>query len=244
MGALRPESGAVEEVTWQTRTPARGHSVPGIREDRAVAQSEEFRTQVEGIDLTIAAETRRILVEWLGVDPATDQERIDREALRLQQLTEDAAEQFEEANPTVPDATYQDAVQAKETAWRAAREMVLGNELYPQVTPEIREDWERFEQWAEQEAEKDWEAARVAQDPDRWRTQNVRPNPTAVRVVERVWLEKPAWFRALAQALIAQRIEDNQPVPATSRDRLADELTELIEDEMRRNPPEDPDLPF
>ncbi len=29
-------------------------------------QSEEFRAQVEGIDLTIAAETRRILVEWLG----------------------------------------------------------------------------------------------------------------------------------------------------------------------------------
>ena len=48
----------------------------------------------------------------------------------------------------------------------------------------------------------------------------------------------------MAQALIAQRIEDNQPVPATSRDRLTEELTELIEDEMRRNPPEDPDLPF
>ena len=209
-----------------------------------MAQSEEFTTQVEGIDLTIAAETRRILVEWLGVDPATEQERIDRQALRLQQLTEDAAEQFEQANPPAPDATYQDAVRAKETAWRAAREMVLENELYPQVTPEIRQDWEQFEQWAEQEAEKDWEAARVAQDPDRWRTQNVRPNPTAVRVVERVGLAKPAWFRALAQALIAQRIEDNQPVPATSRDRLTEELTELIEDEMRRNPPEDPDLPF
>lgn len=209
-----------------------------------MAQDEEFRTQVEGIDLTIAAETRRILVEWLGVDPATEQERIDREALRLQQMTEDAAQQFEQANPPAPDATYPDAVRAKETAWRAAREMVLENELYPQVTPEIREDWERFEQWAEQEIEKDWEAARTAQDPDRWRTRNVRPNPTAVRVVERVWLDRPGWFRTLAKSLIAQRIEDNQPVPMTSRDQLADELTELIEDEMRRNPPEDPDLPF
>ncbi|MBD8056443.1 hypothetical protein ICV35_22585 [Rhodococcus ruber] len=209
-----------------------------------MAQDEEFITQVEGIDLTIAAETRRILVEWLGVDPASEQERIDREALRLQQLTEDAARQFEQANPPAPDATYQAVVRAKESAWRAAREMVLGNELYPQVTPEIREDWEKFEQWAEREAEKDWEAARTAQDPDRWRTQNVRPNPTAVRVVERVWVAKPGWFLSLAEALIAQRIEDNQPVPMTSRDPLAGELAELIEDEMRRNPPEDPDLPF
>ena len=209
-----------------------------------MAQSEEFTAQVEGIDLTIAAETRRILVEWLGVEPATEQERIDREALRLQQLTEDAAEQFEQANPPAPGATYQDAVQAKETAWRAAREMVLENELYPQVTPEIRKDWERFEQWAEQELDKDWEKARTAQDLDRWRTRNVKPNPTAVRVVERVWLDRPGWFRTLAKSLIAQRIEDNQPVPMTSRDRLAEELTELIEDEMRRNPPADPDLPF
>ncbi|CDZ90303.1 hypothetical protein QM787_25365 [Rhodococcus ruber] len=204
-------------------------------------QSEEFWVQVEGIDLTIAAETRRILVEWLGIDPATEQEHIDREALRLQQMTEDAAEQFEQATP---DATYRDAVRAKATAWRAAREMVLEGELYPQVTPEIRTAREKFETWGEREAEKGWEAARTAQDPDRWRTQDVKPNPTAVRVVERVWLGKPAWFRALAQALIAQRIEDNQPVPMTSRDPLADELAAMIEDEMRRNPPQDPDLPF
>ncbi|KDE10028.1 MULTISPECIES: hypothetical protein [Rhodococcus] len=207
-------------------------------------QSEEFRAQVEGIDLTIAAETRRILVEWLGIDPATEQERIDREALRLQQMTEDAAEQFEQATPTTPDATYQDAVRAKKTAWRAAREMVLEGELYPQVTPEIREAREQFAAWAEQEAEKDWEAARTAQDPDRWRTQNVKPNPTAVRVAERVWLDKPGWFLSLAEALVAQRIEDNLPVPMTSRDPIADELAALIEDEMRRNPPQDPDLPF
>ncbi|AXY49371.1 hypothetical protein [Rhodococcus ruber] len=207
-------------------------------------QSEEFTTQVEGIDLTIAAETRRILVEWLGIDPATEQEQIDREALRLQQMTEDAAEQFEQASPATPDAAYRDAVQAKQTAWRAAREMVLEGELYPQVTPEIREAREQFEAWAELEAEKDWEAARTAQDPDRWRTQNVKPNTTAVRIVERVWVSKPGWFLSLAEALIAQRIEDNQPVPMTSRDPLADELAAMIEEEMRRNPPEDPDLPF
>lgn len=207
-------------------------------------QSEDFRTQVEGIDLTIAAETRRILVEWLGIDPATEQEQIDREALRLQQMTEDAAEQFEQATPTTPDATYRDAVRAKTTAWRAAREMVLEGELYPQVTTEIRAAQEEFEAFLDQRIEQRWEVARTVQDPDRWRTRNVRPNPTAVRVVERVWLGNPGWFRTLAKSLIAQRIEDNQPVPMTSRDPLADELAEMIEDEMRRNPPQDPDLPF
>ncbi|NCL75613.1 hypothetical protein [Rhodococcus sp. YH1] len=207
-------------------------------------QSEDFRVQVEGIDLTIAAETRRILVEWLGIDPATEQERIDREALRLQQMTEDAAEQFEQATLTTPDATYWDAVQAKATAWRAAREMVLEGELYPQVTPEIRAAQEEFEVGLDQRIEERWEAARAAQDPGRWRTRNVRPNPTAGRVVERVWVSKPGWFLSLAEALIAQRIEDNLPVPMTSRDPLADELAAMIEDEMRRNPPQDPDLPF
>ncbi|MDV6296464.1 hypothetical protein [Rhodococcus aetherivorans] len=207
-------------------------------------QSEDFRVQVEGIDLTIAAETRRILVEWLGVDPATEQEQIDREALRLQQMTEDAAEQFEQATPTTLDATYRDAVRAKETAWRAAREMVLEGELYPQVTPEIRAAQEEFEVGLDQRIEERREEARAAQDPDRWRTRNVRPNPTAGRVVERVWVSKPGWFLSLAEALIAQRIEDNQPVPMTSRDPLADELAAMIEDEMRRNPPQDPDLPF
>ncbi|MCF8786856.1 hypothetical protein NQ854_24980 [Rhodococcus ruber] len=207
-------------------------------------QSEEFRAQVEGIDLTIAAETRRILVEWLGIDPATEQEQIDREALRLQQMTEDAAEQFEQATPPAPDATYQDAIRAKKTAWRAAREMVLEGELYPQVTPEIRAAQEEFEGGLDQRIEERREAARTAQDPNRWRTRNVRPNPTAGRVVERVWVSKPGWFLSLAEALIAQRIEDNQPVPMISRDPLADELAELIEDEMRRNPPQDPDLPF
>ncbi len=207
-------------------------------------QSEEFRAQVEGIDLAIAAETRRILVEWLGIDPATEQEQIDREALRLQQMTKDAAEQFEQATPPAPDATYQDAVRAKETAWRAAREMVLENELYPQVTSEMQAAQEEFEAFLDQRIEQRWEAARTAQDPDRWRTRNVRPNPSAVRVVERVWLAKPGWFRTLAKSLIAQRIEDNQPVPMTSRDPLADELAALIEAEMRHNPPQDLDLPF
>ena len=37
------------------------------------------------------------------------------------------------------------------------------------------------ERWADRTAEQKWETARTARDPDRWRTQNVRPNPLAVR---------------------------------------------------------------
>ena len=207
-------------------------------------QDEQATEQIEGIDLTIAAETRRILVEWLGIDPTTAPEQIDREALRLQQMTEDAAEQFEKAAPTAPNATYQTAVQTKETAWRAAREMVLTNELYSQVTPEMQAAQQEFEALLDQKIEERWENSRTAQDPQRWRTRNVRPNPTAGRVVERVWVSKPGRFLSLAEALIAQRIEDNQPVPMTSRDPLAGELAAMIEDEMRRNPTEDPDMPF
>lgn len=112
------------------------------------------------------------------------------------------------------------------------------------ATPETQTTGEEFEALLDRRIEQRREAARRAKDPDRWRTRNVEPNPTAVRVVERVWLDKPGWFRTLAKCLTAQRIEDNQPVPMTSRDPLAHELTALIEDEMRRNPPEDPDLPF
>lgn len=205
---------------------------------------EQMLEQVEGIDARIADETRRILVEWIGVDPSTSQEQIDREALRLQGLTADAAEAFEQQNPAPPAAFYSEVVQAKETSWRAARELVLTNELYPQVTPEMIAEREELDSTLDKMTEERWARAQAAKDADRWRTQNVRPSAAAARVVERVWLAKPGWFRSLAKALIAQRIEDRQPVPMTSRDPLADELTAMVEDEMRRNPPTDPALPF
>ncbi len=43
--------------------------------------------------------------------------------------------------------------------------------------------------------------------------------PAAERVVERVWLAKGPRFRSLARALVAQRIEDDQPVPMTDATR-------------------------
>ncbi len=118
--------------------------------------------------------------------------------------------------------------------------MVLEQEPYPQVRA-ARAD---FEAWADSVTEHQWDAARTAPDPNRWRTPNVRPLKAAERTVERVWLEKPGSFRSLAQAPIAQRIEDNQPVPMTAHDPIIDDLTALINDEIARNPPADPELPF
>ena len=211
-------------------------------------QDEEFLTQVEGIDLFIAEETRRILTEWVGIDPELTpeaaQEQINREALRLQKLTEEAAEDFERATPPTTGSTYWDAVQTKESAWRAARETVLEQELYPQVTPEMRAERAEFDAQIEREIETQQDAARKTQDPDRWRSLNVRPMPAAERVVERVWLAKGPRFRSLARALVAQRIEDDQPVPMTGRDPIADELAQMIDDEIRRTPEIDPELPF
>ena len=217
--------------------------------------SEEQVEQVEGIDVTIAAETRRILTEWIGLDPnlpeVERQAHVDREALRLQQMTEGASrpmeaqltEQWAQANPGQT-PTYGDVVKAKESAWRAAREMVLAQELYPQVTPDIVARNQEFEAWADGQIQAQWESARATRDPDRWKSLNVQPLPVAERIVHRVWLERPAWFRQLAVALVAQRIEDNQPVPATAYDPVADELEEMISDEIQANPPADVNMPF
>ncbi|WP_072691734.1 hypothetical protein [Rhodococcus marinonascens] len=216
---------------------------------------EQLTEQSEGIDVTIANETRRILTEWVGMDPDLTpdqrQAQIDREAMRLQQLTENAAAHFEaqgtaqwqQANPgRTPE--YWDVVQAKESGWRAAREMVLAEELYPQVTPEVLREITDFETEMDAQVEAEYDRAFRARDRDRWKTLNVRPRPVATRIVERVWLEKPGWFRSLAKALVAQRIEDNQPVPITAFDPVAGELAAMIEEEMRVHPPADPNLPF
>lgn len=208
---------------------------------------------IEGIDVTIAAETRRILSEWIGVSltSAEGLAQIDREARRLQGLTEAASKPLEQqaiaewaqANPGKT-PTYWDAVTTKETAWRAAREMVLTQDLYSQVTPELIAEIRESENWLDNAVRESEDQARRAHDPDRWKSLNVKHRPVAVRIVHRVWLEKPAWFHQLATALVGQRIEDDQPVPMTAFDPVADELEAMIEEEMRRNPPADPNMPF
>lgn len=215
--------------------------------------NEETIEAVEGIDVTIAGETRRILAEWIGVSLTSTEglAQIDREALRLQGLTEaasvpleqQATEEWAQANPGKT-PTYWDVVRAKETAWRAAREMVLTQDLYSQVTPEVIAKVRETENWLDNAVQESETQARRAHDPNRWKSLNVKDRPVATKIVHRVWLEKPAWFRQLAKALVAQRIEDNQPVPMTAFDPVAGELEEMIVEEMRLNPSADPNTPF
>ena len=167
-----------------------------------------FAERVQGVDWTIAAETARILGEWVGFDPGLTvqqrQEVIDREAVRLHELTEQAAEEFaaqshaqwQSAHPgRAP--SHADTVATRETAWRAAREMVLASQLYPRVTPQMRDDWAATEAALDEAIHQQMEAARLARDPDRWRRRDVAAMPVATRIVERVWLDKPGPFRAL-----------------------------------------------
>jgi hypothetical protein len=224
-----------------------------MKEQTMAPPNEEMIEAVEGIDVTIAGETRRILAEWIGLSLTSTEglEQINREALRLQGLTEaasrpleqQATEEWAQANPGKT-PTYLDVVRGKETAWRAAREMVLAQELYSQVTPEVIARVEKIEDWLDNAVRESEDQARRAHDPDRWKSLNVRNRPVAARIVHRVWLEKPAWFRQLAKALVAQRIEDNQPVPMTAFDPVAAELEAMIDAEIRLNPPADPNMPF
>ncbi|WP_041452413.1 hypothetical protein [Hoyosella subflava] len=211
------------------------------------------RELVEGIDQQIVSETQRILTEWVGLGPglslAEKQDQIEREALRLQQMTEAAAEMFEaqalkEWTPPGQTPSFRTKVQARESAWRQAREMVLAEELYSQVTPDMKQEKEAYIAGLDQQIQQEYDRAMLARESDRWKTQNVKPNTVAVRVVDRVWMHKSGAFKALAESLIAQRIEDNQPVPATPHDQLAEDLEAMILDELQANPPDDPQLPF
>ena len=212
---------------------------------------------IEAVDLTIAAETQRILAEWIGFDPALSpphrQTVVDREAVRLHELTEQAAEAYqaqgyqEWARRTTSDREPDPATAAaiRETAWRAARETVLAAELYSRVSQQAAREHAEIEARLATQARRRHETARRAADPHRWtRIGDVTPLPVAERIVERIWLERPGPFRALAQALITQRIEDGVPVPATAADPLVLDLEAMIDDELATNPPPDPTVPF
>lgn len=209
---------------------------------------------VDGIDVVIHAETRRILLEWVGIDPDLTENKTEivaAEARRLQGLAEAHAEVLERQTMARwaqehPGQTPSYAIvhAAKTATWTAARETVLEAELYPQVTDEIQARWAEFFETANAEIAEEQERARLSGDLDRWKTLNVRHEPSAVRTAERVWLNHPAWFRQLAKALIAQRLEDGQPVPITHHSPLAPQLEAMIDAEIAANPPADPNLPF
>lgn len=98
------------------------------------------------IDETIFDETWRVLSQWFAMDKNAGDEVLvmGRESERLQRLTDTATEslelqlneQWSQANPGKA-PTDQDLTQMKEEASTAAVDMVLDQELYPQVTPQL-----------------------------------------------------------------------------------------------------------
>jgi hypothetical protein len=97
-------------------------------------------------------------------------------------------------------------------------------------------------------AESNWEnetealalALRERREPDRWRELLVvtasPQQDQAMNLVAALWAAPlPFEFRALATALIQQRIEDGLPVPTDPGDPLRKELEAMLTGQMRRS---------
>ncbi|MGN2642246.1 hypothetical protein ACTD5D_39985 [Nocardia takedensis] len=208
--------------------------------------TEPSQSQDQGIDPIIRARVAQIWGEWIGMDPdqpeSEQQEFFDREAARLTQLTEEmvgaSAHGFlmdrwlSEHPGESPD--HQDAVAMAATAWRSAREKVLATELHEQLSPALQarvsEELGRINADAVARAQQ----LRADRDPDRWRGAMVEVSELASTIVSRVWgSEGDLEFQELALALIQQRLEDNLPTPTTSADPLREELSLMIDEELR-----------
>jgi hypothetical protein len=217
---------------------------PCFRSERGPTMSEPEMN----VDLRIRDEVRRIWGEWIGLDPdlpeAVREEQIEREAARLTQLVEETVgdsahgflmDRWRAENPGVtPD--YPTTVALMTTAWHSARSKILEEHLYPQVTEEIYQRVISTDAVIEEERRAHLQSAQDKGDEMRWTTLSVDISPLASRIVDRVWMDRPGRFLLLAQALIQQRLDGNQPTPTTATDPIAAELETLILDEMDRTP--------
>ncbi|WP_064076497.1 hypothetical protein [Prescottella equi] len=208
--------------------------------------------QQENVDLRIRDEVRRIWGEWVGMDPQLSPEqraeRIEQEAARLTQMVEKTVgesghgfllDQWRAEHPGVtPD--YETVVSLMGAAWESARSKVLSEELYPQVTEEVYQRVTATDELIEQERQQRIESARQEQDPERWKTLNVEVSPLAETIVNRVWMGESGRFTLLAQSLIQQRLEDNEPTPVNAVDPLADQLGAMIAAEIEAHPTQTP----
>lgn len=206
----------------------------------------------ENVDLVIRDEVRRIWGEWVGMDPQLDQterdQRIEQEAARLTQMVEEAVgdsghgfllDRWRAENPGVtPD--YQTVASLMGTAWVSARSKVLAEELYPQVTEEVYQRVTAADEMIEQQRQETIDQQRTSRNPDRWKDLSVQISSLAETIVDRVWMGQTGRFTLLAQALIQQRLEDDQPTPTNAMDPLADELAAQIAAVIGPNPSQTP----
>jgi len=208
----------------------------------ATSEQDEARA----IDPIVRTEVARIWREWIGMDPDLSVEereaQIDAEALRLTSMVDQIvgdsphgflAEQWRQERPgQEPD--FPTTVALIETARRSAREKVLEQELYPQLTATAAAQTEQ--ELAEISAAAAAEARRLreARDPNRWRRSMVEVSELAERIVSRVWGTAGTFeFQMLALSLVQQRLEDNEPTPTTSADPVREELEAMIDEQMR-----------
>ncbi|KAF0966411.1 hypothetical protein [Rhodococcus sp. T7] len=194
-------------------------------------------------DPTIRAEVERIWREHLGVDPGATQAELtaqfDEEAQRLTELVLQRVgvgqgylvRNWKAEHPGQdPDVMMTHQLIAK--AEHDSREAVLAEELYSQV-PEISEEQIARELEIEQRIEAEIAQRRQSRDPDRWRSGMVEVPDLARRVVRRVWPSEAMTFRTYAESLIAQKMEDNERTPLTAADPLADELAQMIDEQIK-----------
>ncbi len=188
------------------------------------------------IDETIFDETWRVLSQWLAMDKNASDEvlAMGRESERLQRLTDTATESLEHQlneqwRQSHPGKAPTDLAQMKESASTAAVEMILEQELYPQVTPQILAQIEQLAIKDDREISAELDRARQADPWSRY------PRiPDAVKIERRQLLKKPAPFQQAAKALITQRAECNQPASVSGP--VADELAAMIDAAIRGNP--------
>lgn len=196
-------------------------------------------------------ETVREIVErvWrteIGLDdlnPAEQQNFLNREAQRIEDLIEDQipgqgplVEQYRRENQQAPD--YTTTVRLINMARLQASEQILAEELFSKVPSPVVdfEPVQTLEELAQERNEQD-QALRAANrhDRDRWMRALHRsePTPDIEELVAQLWPNRTAWFRVSAQYLMQARSEDNEPIPTGLHDPLLAQFTNQVEQELR-----------
>lgn len=195
---------------------------------------------------TVQQIVERVWRTEIGLDdlnPAEQQDFLNREAQRIEDLIEDQipgqgplVEQYRRENQQAPD--YTTTVRLINMARLQASEQILAEELFSKV-PSPAADFEPAATLEEQERERSEQdqALRAANrhDRDRWMRALHRsePTPEIEELVAQLWPHRTAWFRVSAQYLMQARSEDSEPIPTGLHDPLLAEFTSQVEQELR-----------
>ncbi|MDN5751133.1 MAG: hypothetical protein L0I76_23315 [Pseudonocardia sp.] len=161
---------------------------------------------------------------------------VDRETARLSLLAAELAAQRSDAAIAAwtermgrePD--YMTTVGLINNAAWQGREQVLSQELYALIRtgPGPAESEQDPTTTEDSVGAVDWG------DPDRWRTlRRSEPSPAVTALATRLWPTRSEWFTIKAEYLLQARGEDGLELPSDPRSALAQELAQLVEDDLR-----------